>query len=368
MLKEWLIGVRDNRELRKAEEVLGQIQEGQESFAIWGAGHTGLYAKRFFDENSGGKLTPYCILDNNPSLWGTDNIISPEDFFSLKVPPEHVIVAVYAADQVVSQLRDNGYRGTVSCLNLAAVYSAEDVWNTYEEHMGELELLYQMLEDQKSQDTLIGFLNYLRSLDSEYLTSINGDIRDKLVDASILQPSAAENFLDVGAFTGDTIREFLSITEGRYEQIVALEPEEHNYTALEEYVREQKLWNVTLIKAAAGQKDCTMRFRANVSESSVISETGNEEVTVRRIDGIAKAQKASWLKVSANGFELDILMGAEKLILQRTPKISAYVSCSLLWELPMYLKRVNPDYKIYLRHYGTGKQAMACYAIPGAGK
>ena len=100
-----------------------------------------------------------------------------------------------------------------------------------------------------------------------------------------------------------------------------------------------------------------------MSESCRIGEYGTGEIEVRRLDNMPEASDVTLLKVSSNGLDLSVLKGAEGLILSNGPKISTYASGSLLWEIPAYIKKLNPDYKIYYRHYGLGRQAMICYGV-----
>lgn len=80
-LRDLLVPERSNRLLETAERLVQDMLEQPGEFAVWGAGNSGIYTRRFLEERSGGVLRPSYIVDNNPSLWGRDNIISPEEFF-----------------------------------------------------------------------------------------------------------------------------------------------------------------------------------------------------------------------------------------------------------------------------------------------
>lgn len=363
-LRDLLVPERSNRLLETAERLVQDMLEQPGEFAVWGAGNSGIYTRRFLEERSGGVLRPSYIVDNNSSLWGRDNIISPEEFFQLPDCPKRLIIAVYVADQVLEQLKGFSYDGAVDCLNMVAYYRAGDLWSIYEEHFHQLEETYNLLSDDRSRSTFAGFLNYVRTLDDRYLAQINGDSRDKLMDPSILRPGKQECFLDVGAFTGDTIVSFLRSTQGAYQSITAFEPDVENYRALCQFADKSGLEHITLKRMAAGRENGVLHFETGVSESCRLSESGTCAVEVCRLDSLPEAQDATILKISANGAEMDVLRGAEGLLLQNSLKISTYTSGSLLWEIPQYLKKQNPNYQLHFRHYGFGLQAMTCYAIP----
>lgn len=361
--RQQLVRKRENRVLKEAEALVEQLLKEKGSFALWGAGNTGNHTRRFLERRTNGKLRPAYVVDNNPSLWGKDNIIGPEEFFSLKDCPAHLVVAVYVADQVVDQIRSFGYKGKVSCLNATTLYEEGDIWTPYEACFAELEETFWLLADEASKATLIGFLNYIRTLDDRYLEAVNGNSREKLMDASVLKPTQEEYFVDVGAFTGDTIDSFLNISDREYKGILALEPDKENFSALCRYVTSNQLDRIIVKQLAAGEEEGRQWFQSGMSESCRIGEYGTGETEVRRLDSMPEALDVTLLKVSSNGLDLSVLKGAEGLILSNGPKISTYASGSLLWEIPAYIKKLNPDYKIYYRHYGLGRQAMICYGV-----
>lgn len=360
-LRALLVKKQGNRVLEEGRRLAKHLAEEPGGFALWGAGNTGLYTRRFLEEQGG--LRPRCVVDNNPSLWNRGDVISPAEFFALEDCPPHLVVAVYVSDQVVEQARSSGYSGEISCLNAVALYSGQqNAWDFYEANFPRLEETYRLLADERSRATLVGFLNYIRTLDDRYLERVNGLSAEKLVAADLLRPADNERFVDVGAFTGDTIEAFLKSTVGAYGEILALEPDPENYRALCRYAQESGLERITLKQLAAGEQDGTLHFRDGMSESCCLTETGAGSVAVKKLDHLPEAQGATILKISANGGELSVLKGAERLLRRNLPKISTYTSGTLLWEIPAYIQKIHPDYQISCRHYGFGRQAMTCYA------
>ena len=112
-----------------------------------------------------------------------------------------------------------------------------------------------------------------------------------------------------------------------------------------------------------GENDGITHFMTDMSESSRRANAGGQEIRMRRLDTMEELQNLTVLKVSTNGCDLQALQGARNLIVRNRPKISTYASGILLWEIPAYLHKLVPEYKIYCRHYGTGIQAMICYAV-----
>lgn len=361
MLRDKLVPLTESKVYAQLQELMRRLIETEEPFAVWGAGNTGTAAVEYLKEYSNGKLEPCCIVDNNPSVWDDDKMMSPDKFFAMGEIPKILLVCVYVADQVVRQIEEAGYQGEVIVFSTSMLSDNKEIWRFYEEHMPELEELFSILSDDRSKETLEGFLNCIRSGDLAYFEKINGDSIEKLLDPEILKFTPEEVFIDVGAFTGDTILEFLELTHGKYKKIMGIEMDQGNYGILRETT--SKIENVVVKNAAAGSESGRMHFVSGHSESCYLSEAGDSEAEVVALDDLFEMQDVTFIKISANGMELPILRGAEQLLQRNVPKLSMYASGSELWEIPRYLKRIVPEYKVYCRHYGYGRQAMICYAV-----
>ena len=65
------------------------------------------------------------------------------------------------------------------------------------------------------------------------------------------------------------------------------------------------------------------------------------------------------------GAEMNSLMGAKKQIQQNRPKLAICIYHRLqdLWEIPMYIKSLVPEYKFYVRHHTTSIGDTVLYAV-----
>lgn len=57
---------------------------------------------------------------------------------------------------------------------------------------------------------------------------------------NILKLNDSESIVDLGAYDGDTIREFTAYTKGKYNKIIALEPDAKSYKKLIKNTAEMK--------------------------------------------------------------------------------------------------------------------------------
>ena len=65
------------------------------------------------------------------------------------------------------------------------------------------------------------------------------------------------------------------------------------------------------------------------------------------------------------GAEIKALEGAKEIIKKYKPKlaISIYHNPKDLIQIPIYLKKLLPEYKIYIRHHSLRETDTVCYAV-----
>lgn len=207
------------------------------------------------------------------------------------------------------------------------------------------EYVYSHLADDESKRVYLSIINYKISGKIDYLLNTFAD-KDKIY-SDILRLSGNENIMDLGAYDGDTIEEFLNATGGKYKSIIALEPDAKNYKKL---VRNtEKSENITCLNMGAWDKKDNLIFSAKAGRNSKLSAEGNS-VKVTDIDSLNFP--ADFIKMDVEGSEMKALCGGEKTITERKPKlyVCAYHRNEDLYALPLKIWEMNKDYKIYFRH------------------
>lgn len=361
MLSDKITAVRKNVMKEKLEEIANELLKNNKKYVIWGCGNTGYNTIEYLKSYSNGKLTPEYMIDNNKSYWN-ENVKSPLFFENDMNNIDIVLVCVYVADQVMEQIKNMNYQGIMIPVVSSIFNIDNEVINFYQTNMDEIEKMYEILADDRSRKTVETFLNVIYSGDISLWDNINGNSSYKLIDPEILSYGGRDSYVDVGAFTGDTLQKYLEVSKKNYESIICIEPDKNNFLALEEYVKKNKLDKTLVLNMAAGKENGVLSFSGNRSESSTLSENGDTNIRVLALDAISETQNLSILKVSTNGYDLDVLYGGGVIIQRNKPQIATYASGEQLWKIPKFLKEIVPDYKIYYRHYGIGRQAMICYA------
>lgn len=213
------------------------------------------------------------------------------------------------------------------------------------ENEDKFDKVYNALADEESKRVYIDILNFKVSGKIGYLLSSFCD-KDK-VYSDILRLSDDEEIVDLGAYDGDTIREFCKATNGKYKHITALEPDAKNYKKLVKNTNGMD--NVTCLNMGAWDKKETLIFSAKAGRNSKLSAEGNS-VEVTDIDSLGIP--ATFIKMDIEGSELKALNGMERTIKAYLPKlyICAYHRNEDLFALPLKVLEINDKYKIYFRH------------------
>jgi FkbM family methyltransferase len=163
-----------------------------------------------------------------------------------------------------------------------------------------------------------------------------------------------EVFIDCGAFIGDSIRNFkkaLKRYNGNYKQIVAFEPDPENFKNIK---RENKLH---LFNAGVYDREVSISFEKRERGGSRISHDENDieliQIPCLIIDNIDECSEMTFLKMDIEGAEMKALIGAEKTILKRRPKLAIciYHSNEEMIDIPEYLMNLLPKYKFFIRQH-----------------
>lgn len=168
------------------------------------------------------------------------------------------------------------------------------------------------------------------------------------------------HILDLGAFDGDTVRDFLFSYKNKINSFLCFEPDENNFKKLEKtlsVLQEKYEFEAQSYQIATGKENQLCSFNAKHDSSSSISKQGNSVVRMVRLDDFLKDTYFNYLKIDIEGGELDTISGAKELIKKNKPDmaISLYHKPEDFWLLPHKIKSLLPDTKMYLRqhhHFG----------------
>lgn len=241
-------------------------------------------------------------------------------------------------------------------------------WNTFKQNfdISEYNDIYLNLEDLESKRTLENIINFRLTQD---LTNMKFYTDRQFYQ--YFEPFLSlndETFVDIGGFDGFTSELFSSLNPN-FKKILFFEPNDLNLVKAKK--RLQNIINkVDYYQLGVGLKKERLRFSQSGS-SSVVSIDGETIIDIDTLDNILinypeKNLSNLYIKMDIEGWEMNALMGAENIIRKYNPKLAicVYHKPNDFVEIFNYLKRLNPNYKIYLRHYTEGEVETVMYFVP----
>ena len=296
-------------------------------------------------------------------------MVPVESFDSIKKTFDKFnVVVAFCNDPVVVRERLNIIKGEevnsvqfIDCrfwrefetLDLAYIKKTEDAYNK----------VCTSFSDEKSQSTYVEFINAKLKHDSSRLYELYSKHQYFPGDLPLFAPTNDDIFIDGGAFTGDTLADVTAMTGAKgCVKYYAFEPDAHNAKKLRSFVNSQH-WNfVNVIEKGLWSHPSRVNFSENNDTGSAVSATGNAQIDVDAIDRLNVP--ASFIKMDIEGSEYEALVGARETIIKYRPNlaISLYHKPKDLLQIPLYIKSLCPEYRLYLRIHGYYTEELVLYA------
>ena len=102
----------------------------------------------------------------------------------------------------------------------------------------------------------------------------------------------------------------------------------------------------------AYNRNTVLTFNNKAGRNSAIAETGTQ-TRVACVDSILCGMAAGYVKADVEGADFETLLGMKNTLQNFKPKLNfaAYHRFEDIFRLPILINRLNPEYKIYLRHH-----------------
>lgn len=125
------------------------------------------------------------------------------------------------------------------------------------------------------------------------------------VFSSLLRLGPAESYVDLGAYNGDTIEEFLRYTGGRFSAVCAMEPDPKNYQKLCRRSESLGLFpgdRVRLLNLAAWDDRTELNFSSCAGRNSAVAASGRR-IKADSVDNLLGKAPVTFLKMDVEGSE-----------------------------------------------------------------
>jgi FkbM family methyltransferase len=347
---------------------------------LFGAGNLGRRTLKGLRELG---IEPVCFLDNNQARWGYRvegvPVLSPGDGAARYGAEATFVITVWGAlgtDRMasrVAQLQELGCKTVVPFVPLYWKHGSTflphytlDLPHLVHQQADQVRAAFDLMSDERSQREYIAQIRFRLLGDFDCLPDpVTGPMYFR---EDLFTLRRDETFVDCGGFNGDSLSLFLEATGDRLERAIIFEPDPSNFADLQSRVGSlpsDVAQRIVLYRAATGKVNERVMMEIGGGPSSQIGK-GSEEVDSFALDSILEQAPVSLIKMDIEGSEIDTLEGARRLIQKHAPilTISAYHRQSDLWNIPLLIERLNPDYSFHLRPHMIEGWDLVCYAVP----
>lgn len=348
---------------RHFERIYNKIKECK-NICIWG---TGIAGKLVYEKLKADNVEVALFLDNDKKMWGRK--IDGISIGHINDIPSKafVIIAANVRYKIHEQLEKANYDNYIYIdpTFFSMWHSDDKVIDSIRENQHKIDAVYNMLEDDVSKKVFRNVLLHRAVHDISLIWDVYDENQYFVND---VVPCAKGCFIDCGAFQGDTLSSFLKQVDGETYEYIAFEADYNNHQLLNKYCEDNNIENVLTYNLGVWDEKTSLFFQENASAVAgkvLESEENGVKIQVDSLDNVLNEKKIDFIKMDIEGAEIKALKGAGNTIKKSKPvlAISAYHELEHLWEVPLLIKELNADYKIYYRHHMWNMCDTVCYGI-----
>lgn len=383
-------------------------------FYLFGADEEGEYCLEWLKKRN---KQVKAFVDNDKNKIGNyiSNIVI-ESLDNVKDMTSKFIITSIHSDEIAKQLEKRGFKLFEHYISYDNLYWIDekqfldciglDFYNSFSKNKDKFYEVLSLLQDDYSRDIFSRIINFrLTSLTpiirgKEYLplpleihkergrkkgekrrglyTEIKGRyskseeemLVNNTVNATyeyfdIIKNENLKVIIDAGGFIGDTAIGFAYKNPSGI--VYSFEPSEIGFEKIK--ILSRDFPNIYPVKKGLWNENCPLLFNEGEKQSngSRVGE-GNKIIDGITLDSFIQAQcisKVDFIKMDIEGAELNALDGARYVIERDKPDLAIciYHSPTDLWEIPLWIKRNFPEYKIYIDHTdGMFVWGTVCFA------
>lgn len=342
-------------------DVLEKLNKANK-IAIFGAGAGGRRIKNVLNHENVEINTFY---DNDMGKWGQniDGVsISPP--YALYSENNGILVCIASdwAVDIAKQLKKMSIQNYIdlTCFygRWKKNYNLKEIFKAKKSIKGS----YKLFDDAESKKVFLSIIKYRMTLDplKIHISKYNSYFHP------LVKPEKNDIIIDAGAHFGETAIKYSEYLKNKL-KIFSLEPDISNYQSLLSTV-DKGLINCYPRMIGLWDKSTSLSFSTNTDVSSQfhISEGGNANIKTVSLDEFVKKENIipNLIKMDIEGAEIKAIAGAKETITSYKPKlqICVYHEPDDLWEIPLAIKKLNPNYKLYLGHHNQSLFETTLYA------
>ncbi len=230
-----------------------------------------------------------------------------------------------------------------------------------------LEQAFLLMEDWVSETVYVNvFCNRVAPQLADY-SYADLCVQPQYFPQDVIAVTDEERIVDCGAYDGDTYQVFSGI-RNKFGHYWGFEMDEQNYRQLRENIEKSGYLNAECFPYGVWKETTDLSYgRMSSSDSySIFNPRELSRTHVVALDEFLSGEKITMIKMDIEGSEMNALSGAENILKTQMPKLAVCVYHRLedLWDIPLYIKSVVPEYKLYMRHHAQcWVSETVCYAV-----
>lgn len=298
-------------------------------------------------------------------IMASDEFVRGHSFMGFRVKKLSEIEELYGDDflilvsfgtqlpEVMDRIYDIASRHELYAPNVPVIGDGLFTLDYAKEHYKELKAAYDLMADEQSKKVFENVIRYKLSGDIRLLKECETP-REEMYD--LLCIGAEETYVDLGAYNGDTLVEFLNETSMKFRKLYAMEPDHKNYLKLKRRLYMIGSGLLEAYNCGAWDSETTMLFSLKAGRSSKV-DAGNpargREVKMMSVDHMLQGGEATFIKYDVEGSEEKALNGTKQTIAKYRPKLNValYHRNEDMFAIPLQIAGLNRKYKMYLRHH-----------------
>lgn len=278
------------------------------------------------------------------------------------------VVIGYSDYQMADELKKEKWVNRYFCFACTAYGDFERTpFKFIKDNINKYQTLYDMLADKKSRDVFVAFLQTKISGNIKY-TLQTFDGQKNYFNNDIYKINIGEVYLDVGSAGGENIKLFIKESGGNYGYIYAVEPESKLREDLVEYTIKNNISQFEIASKGAWNISGAINFLFDGESSHACSANvpGAKKLQVELLDNMFDyKKKVTLLKMQYRDGVEETILGAKKILQEHKPKIAIMIGYGLynIYKIPLLIKKINPDYKLFFRFNRGATQTIVLYGI-----
>lgn len=213
--------------------------------------------------------------------------------------------------------------------------------------------VFDMLSDEQSKKVYYDVIKYKLTGDISLLRECETPISEAY--DSIIKPKPSSVYVDIGAYNGDTLAEYVSFA-GKDVSAYCFEPDERNFKKLSENADALGIASAKLFNVAAWNKKEQLEFYSRSGRNSAHTTSHNgakvKYINADRPDVFIDSD-TDFVNIDAEGSDFNAIEGLSKTIERSRPTISCavYHRNEDMFAIPLLLAEKYKNFKMYFRHF-----------------